>query len=235
MPASPKHSVYVPELDPAAQTVVLTGEEAKHAVRVKRLQPGQAVNLMNGNGLRLTGDVTAAKRELHIRVTERVEVPRPSPALEVCSAVPKGPRSGDMLDGLSQAGADVWCPLETAFGVESPTPAKRDRWERISRESLKQCGRAWRMEIGPDRTLAGACEPGAGLTVVIADASGEPYEAAAGAERVRLLVGPEGGWREDELEFARAAGARACRFGPHVMRIETAAVVAAGIIRAAHG
>jgi 16S rRNA (uracil1498-N3)-methyltransferase len=64
---------------------------------------------------------------------------------------------------------------------------------------------------------------------VIADAGGQPYEPGK-EDRVRLLVGPEGGWTEGELADAVEAGARVVRFGRHVMRIETAAVVAAGII-----
>ena len=48
--------------------------------------------------------------------------------------------------------------------------------------------------------------------------------------RVRLLIGPEGGWTAEEIEKAASAGVRRARFGPHVMRIETAAAVAVGIV-----
>jgi 16S rRNA (uracil1498-N3)-methyltransferase len=108
---------------------------------------------------------------------------------------------------------------------------KAERVERIAREASKQCGRAWLMEVGEDVSLAELMKlPGDGrVEMVMADVSGSGYE-SSGAEVVRLLVGPEGGWREDELGAARSAGVRVVCLGPHVMRIETAAVVGAAMV-----
>jgi 16S rRNA (uracil1498-N3)-methyltransferase len=61
--------------------------------------------------------------------------------------------------------------------------------------------------------------------IVLADASGSAYE-PTDAESITLLIGPEGGWADAELDAARAAGTRVARFGPHTMRTEVAAVVA---------
>lgn len=67
------------------------------------------------------------------------------------------------------------------------------------------------------------------IPVVVADASGEPYE-AAGEEMIMLAIGPEGGWSEKELNKLRKSGARVCSFGTHILRIETAAVTACSVI-----
>jgi len=134
-----------------------------------------------------------------------------------------------MIDGLSQVGAASWSMLESERSVTEPREGKMERLERTAMEASKQCGRAWRLEIGGVMKFAEAVRMEG---VVVADVSGSAYE-RSGADVVRLLVGPEGGWAPEELQLARARGAAVCRFGPHVMRIETAAVVAAGIIMSA--
>jgi 16S rRNA (uracil1498-N3)-methyltransferase len=146
--------------------------------------------------------------------------------VEVVSAAPKGPRLGDMIDGLSQVGAASWSPLDSARGVVEPGAAKLGRLERIAAEAAKQCGRAWRLEIGAGLRFEDSLGGG---NVVLADALGAPYK-ASGQGTVRVLVGPEGGWDPRELDAARRAGVRIARFGPHAMRIETATVAAAAVI-----
>lgn len=231
MPDRCRHTIFLPQIDAHPGRIVLEGDEARHAVRVKRVAAGQRVAVVDGHGRRVVCEVAEAGRTLTLSALEDEIVPRPRPDIEVFSATPKGPRAGNLVDLVSQAGADSWTPLETAFGVESVRENRRERLERVAVESLKQCGRAHVLEIGDSATIGAACEIGSDTQLVIADAGGERYEAAPGAQRVRVLIGPEGGWREDELAGALDRGAVACRFGPHVMRIETAACAAVAIIR----
>jgi 16S rRNA (uracil1498-N3)-methyltransferase len=230
--ARPTHAVFLPAAEAADGEILVDGHEARHALRVKRVRQGDRVDVLDGAGGRIVTSVAEAGRRLRLEVIERQTIPRPTPRVEVWSAVPKGPRLGQMIDQLSQVGADHWRPLETAYGTESMSPNKHDRLERVAVEALKQCGRGWVLEIGRTAAFDAAIEPAEGVDLVIADASGEPLEPRA-SDAVRLLVGPEGGWRDDELDQALRAGARACRFGPHVMRIETAAPAAVAVIRAA--
>jgi 16S rRNA (uracil1498-N3)-methyltransferase len=174
----------------------------------------------------------AAKLDVRITLVRRVEpvVPR----LEVWSATPKGSRVDELVDGLCQVGVAGWFALETARGVVDPRGTKLERLRKIAAEAGKQCGRAWRMEVEGPLGLGRALAPAAGAAIVVADAAGEPF-VATGARLVRLLIGPEGGWSPGELERARGAGARINRFGPHTMRIETAAVAAAAVVMAVEG
>ncbi len=163
---------------------------------------------------------------MEMRVEEVEKVTPERPRVEVCTAVPKGPRLTEMIDGLAQVGAAAWRALETERGERESW--RREKVERVAVEASKQCGRAWRMEIGEELKLADAVRAGGGWEVVLADAGGQRYVGVA--ERVRVLIGPEGGWTEGELAMAKSAGVRVCGFGVHVMRIETAAVVAAGVV-----
>lgn len=263
------HRVYVDfavaGLSPG-ESVAIVGDEAGHALRVKRVRDGERITLIDGRGGIAEGvvarDVSAARSNsgsprgkaggrsspsdtLHIVVDQARTADRPAPWLEILTATPKGGRADEMIDQLSQAGAAAWGALATEHGVVDPRDTKLARLERIARESSKQCGRAWIMEVRGKMPLAEALRfslpidshpstlPGSvRREIVIADASGAPYT-PSGAAAIRVLVGPEGGFTSAELETARSAGARIARFGPHIMRIETAAVVAAGVIMTA--
>jgi len=211
----------------AGGALTLTGDEARHAVRVKRLRVGDEALALDGAGLVADARVTEAGRSLVLDIGPVRRLDPPSPAVEVWSATPKGPRLATLVDLLSEVGAGAWTPMRTERANIHPSAARRDRLGRVAVEAMKQCRRGWMLTLGEPSDLADALNVGA--EVVIADPAGDPYR-RVGADRVRLLVGPEGGFTAAELGRARDAGARVCRFGPHVMRIEIAAAVACAII-----
>ncbi len=214
------------------EVAVITGDEAHHALRVKRTRAGENVQLMDGRGGIAEGTVTDGPKDrtLHIHLTAVRREDPARPRIEVWSAVPKGGRVDEMIDQLAQIGAAQWRPLDTTRSIVDPREAKMERLTRIAAEASKQCGRAWMMEIGGKATMAEALRTATGTRVVLADASGTPWSGTTAAENVRLLIGPEGGWTPEELAAARVAGTTIARFGPHVMRIETAAVAACAVV-----
>lgn len=252
------HAEHLPERldDLPRRRLIIDGPEAEHALRVKRLVPGEAVEVLDGRGRVARGTVgdggTSEPRRprrdwtLELVLDSLGPAAPARPVLHVCSATPKGGRVDDMIDQLAQAGAAAWSPLLTARGVVDPRDSKLARLERIAREASKQAGRAWDLALGDPVAFASAVDPGwacrsmdvlssaagQGVRVLIADAGGEPpgdlLNAPAGL--MRLLIGPEGGFTDEELALANERGAKRVRFGPHTMRIETAAVVAAGVI-----
>jgi len=219
------------------RVVRILGDEAHHAVRVKRLAVGEPVELLDGAGGILGAVFRGAERlgkksgwaiDLEI-VSARTEE-RVRPRIEVCCPPPKGPRLESMIDQLSQCGAAAWRPLAAKRSVTEPRDGKMRRLDRVAGEAAKQSGRAWPLEIlGPiafERAVARSPD----TEIVVADASGEPHRPGADVDSVRLVVGPEGGFTRGELVRARDAGATVARFGPHVMRVETAAVAAVNVI-----
>lgn len=224
------HVLWIGEAQRREQTLVFTGDEAKHAQRVKRVRVGERVLGLDGSGILVTGDVVSLGRELVVRIIDTAEAPIPKPMIEVWAPMPKGTRSGDLVDMLTQVGAHSWIPMTTARSVSPLTEARRSRLGRVAVEACKQSRRAWLLEIGRERSFAQSLR-GEGVDLVIADQSGEPG-AGSDADRVRLLIGPEGGFTGEEFEQARGAGARACSFGPHVLRIEVASAVGSAALLA---
>lgn len=211
------------------------GEEAHHAVRVKRIEPGDQIELLDGAGGRATAALVRTEKDrksgwrLVLRVSECRREPRPAGGVELWTAVPKGGRLEDMVDQLSQVGVAAWAPLRTARGVAEANEHKRERLQRVVLESAKQCGRSWAMELKSEGSIKDAFEGAA--QVIVADGSGEACGLATTSDvPVRILIGPEGGWTPEELALARQLGARVWAFGPHVMRVETAAVAAAAAV-----
>lgn len=227
------HRIYFPDVLPAAGgRVVLSGEEAQHAHRVKRVEVGEVVALHDGRGGVATAEVAHATKvrgewtlELLVRDVEKRE--RQEPRLTVLAASPKGDRLEAMVDGLAQVGVERFSPLVTARTVVEPRQGKLDRLTRVAVEAMKQSGAAHLMEVGGPVSLAEALR-GEG-PVVMADASGGTWRGPL-PSRATLLVGPEGGWTAEEVEAAHAAGVRVARFGVLTMRVEVAAVVGAGVM-----
>lgn len=214
-------------------TVTVTGDRAKHAVRVKRVRAGDRVRLLLGAGRVALTTVEDPGRDLVLRVDEVWAEPAASPRIEVCSATPKGPRLEKMIDMLAQVGADAWRPMATKYGVVDPRENKLARAQRVADEAMQQCLRAHPMTVGEGVAFGDALDVEGGVRLVLADASGDAFDPACvvGASAVRVLVGPEGGFTDGEVEAAAGAGAALVNLGPHVLRIETAAVVLTSLVR----
>lgn len=228
----PRHTLYIddrPLPNAPGEPILIEGDEAKHAIRVKRVTEGDLVRLLDGKGGVLLTKVVDARRTLKLVVESSEREPKPGLTLEMATASPKGPRLDKMIDMLGQVGAAEWRPLATKLGVVEPGSNKIDRMERICRESAKQSLRAWPMTIGSPLSFREALGTDDDCQLVIADASGGDYQPSR-AGRVRAMVGPEGGWTDDELRAAQGAGAQVVSLGPHILRIETAAVVLASLI-----
>ena len=218
---------------PAGQSLIITGDEAWHAVMVKRLQAGDTVELLDGRGIVATAKVTSTdKHKRDAQITLNVQSvsahPPTSPRVEVWSAVPKADRASQMIDQLAQAGAAVWRPLIAERSV-TDADHKAERLHRIATEASKQCGRPWHLALDTPRTIADAAAwaaahpPG---SIFVADADGQPA-ADFTSQHLVVLVGPEGGFTPAELASLGEAGVKPLRLGPHILRTETAAIAAA--------
>ena len=232
------HRVLSDDLANDTTNINIVGDEAHHAIRVKRLQAGDRLEVLNGRGLRAIGVITSVHKlprtgdwAMDLQIEACHTLPRTSPRVEVWTSTPKGARLDEMVEGLSEAGAASWHPLQTERTVVDPREHKLQRLERLLIESAKQSGRAWPLEIHPGGLIEAALRFDGML--IVCDGSGTPWSGSEAAKNLRILVGPEGGWTDAELNIMKTAGARVHRFGPHVMRIETAAVVACGVVLSA--
>ena len=218
----------------AGDEVVLDGPEGHHAAVVRRIGAGERVVLTDGAGTRLVGSVAATtKRALTIAVSSVTAVPRPSPAVTVVQAVPKGDRGELAVELLTEVGVDVIVPFSAERSIAKwrgeRATRSLERWRSTAREAAKQSRRAWWPVVAEPAGLEEVCDlvRAAGLAVALHEAGGAPVSSLGPLpDDLLLVVGPEGGLTDAELEALRGAGAAVVRLGEDVMRTSTAGAAA---------
>jgi 16S rRNA (uracil1498-N3)-methyltransferase len=237
---------YSEQLAEPGATLLLTGDEARHAAAARRLHDGDTLWLFDGHGgiARATLQRVAARGQtLELRIEERRREPPPRPALHLVCALPKGDRQQVLLDMATQLGMTRFTPLDCARSVVKPGANSLARWQKICLEACKQSRRLYLPTIEASSTLPDVARRAAaeGSQVWLAHPAAQAVSVAAAADQrindVTLMVGPEGGFTEAEIEQAVAAGARPLTLGASILRIETAAValVAAFALKSGHG
>jgi len=206
----------------------LVGDEARHLVRVMRCRVGDEVVAFDGRGTSWRARVASIGRDeavLDLGAAVVEAATRDAP-LTLAVALPKGDRQKWLVEKLTELGVPRLVPLVTTRGVAEATPAAVERLGRSVIEACKQCGRDTLMAIAEPRTVAEVVAAHRAMGgIVVADRGGAPL---AGFDRpVVALVGPEGGFTAEELAAVEAAGGRRVSLGPHVLRIETAAIALA--------
>ncbi|SEG60675.1 16S rRNA (uracil1498-N3)-methyltransferase [Thermomonospora echinospora] len=228
-----------------ADRVVLDGPEGRHAVTVRRLRPGERVDLTDGAGLLAECVVAevAGKERLVLDVLSRQRQEPPSPRLVVVQALPKGERGELAVETMTEAGVDEIVPWQAARCVTRWRPDRRDkalgRWRSAAREAAKQSRRSRLPEV-PDLATTeqvAARLAAAARAVVLHEAATVPLRTVdlPADDEIVVVVGPEGGITDEELERFTAAGAVAVRLGPTVLRTSTAGVAAAAVLLSATG
>ncbi len=206
---------------------------------VRRIQPGEAVELTDGAGQLVRCVVAgASKQGLTCEVVERIDVPEPWPRVVVAQAIPKGDRGEIAVETMTEAGVDEIVPWAAQRCMVRWTGERGDkalrRWRSTAREAAKQSRRAWLPAVtDPVPTPALTARAGAAaLAVVLHEEATEPLGALdlPTDGDILLIVGPEGGVAPDELDQLAATGAVVARLGPTVLRTSTAGTVAAAVV-----
>ena len=211
--------------------VVLSGAEGHHAADVRRLRAGEAVELVDGAGLRASGRVGDVRRgELTVEVVAIDREPAPQPRVVVVQALPKGDRGHMAVELLTEVGVDEIVPWAAARCVTQWRGERTlARWRSTARQATKQSRRAWEPDIPPCASTAEVVErvQSAALGVVLHESASESLSSVAVPDsgEVVMVIGPEGGITDDELA-ALAPAAAAVRLGPTVLRTSSAGAVA---------
>jgi 16S rRNA (uracil1498-N3)-methyltransferase len=222
--------------------IVLTGDLAHQMRRVLRLAPGDRVALLDGDGSSCEAEVIAvtAKDVRLVPLTWAAAAGEPAVHITLYQAVLKGERFAWALQKGTEVGVSAFVPVLTERSIVDDlhvVEAKRERWQRIIQEAAEQCGRGRVPELLPGQLLRQALKipawPGA-LRVI-------PWEGEHARSlsdlltecnlcdhvRIEVFVGPEGGFSDSEIDWARQHDVQPVSLGPRILRAETAGLVAA--------
>ena len=216
--------------------VEVTGDEARHAVVVKRTVPGESVLLADGAGRAVRGRVVAAERNrLAVEVTEILGAPPHAHRFVVAQALAKGDRSELAVATMTELGVDeilAWQASRSIVRWQGERGAKSlGRWAATAREATKQSRRFRIPEVSAADTSRVAERIGAAELALVLHESAEKTLSRVNlpdAGEILLIVGPEGGISPDELERFQQAGAVPVRISDGVLRTSTAGAIAIG-------
>uniref|UniRef100_E6Q5D5 16S rRNA (uracil(1498)-N(3))-methyltransferase n=1 Tax=mine drainage metagenome TaxID=410659 RepID=E6Q5D5_9ZZZZ len=214
----------------------IIGEDARKLKLVMRARVGDELEILDSGGARYRCTIERLDRTALVLPRERLVEPPPERTLRftLAQGIPKGSKMDYVVEKASELGVVRLVPLITDRCIARDcSPGKLDRWRRLARSAALQCGRSEPMEIAAplslDALLLEAGEYDALLMPWELAPLHSPLpllrEALAEAESALGLVGPEGGFSAGEAERAADAGARMLRFGPRILRTETAGVV----------
>lgn len=238
--AVPLPRFHAPDLDAGARVARLPPDEANHLTRVLRLGIGDEVAVFDGRGHEFRAKVTTAARD---RV--EVELLDPiAPALEprvpltLVQAVLKGDKMDEVVRDATMMGVTAIEPVITARTIARQTGRETERWTRVAISSAKQCRRATIPPIAPPRPFGEWLDTQAhGLPMILVEPPVAGSQSSLrllehhAAGSIALIVGPEGGWTDEERQRAVAGACVPVTLGGLTLRADAIAIAALAVVR----
>lgn len=228
-----------------ASTVQLSGDEARHLRSVLRLGPGDRVYVFDGAGHEYECEVAEPGKDLvRLNIIGEVEPARPESPLKMTLALSllKSDKFDLVVQKATELGVFSIAPLETKLADiklrDAGDAEKRvQRWRRIALEAAKQSGRALVPAVDAPITLEAFANIQVGEYVVFfseregVSLARVAVDSSEALVKLTAVVGPEGGWTDEELELARSSGWKIVTLGGRVLRAETAAITAVTLLQ----
>lgn len=219
----------------------LDRNEVHHLVRVRRVRPGESIEILNGRGqvARCRVEEVSA-RHLGLRLEETLRHPPRKLRRHLLVALPKGKTFSALLQKMVELGADEITPLLTENSEVPPERAgkKAERWETVLVEGVKQSGNPWIPRLNtalPLAQTAGGDQPGQIRLCAALQLDARPLREVLqaglpGSGSVQVFVGPEGDFSDEEYRLLRDSGCQFVSLGHFVLRVETAASLVMGTL-----
>lgn len=216
---------------------ILSPEESKHIATVLRLQAGAAVELFDGTGFVYQGLIlTASPRRITVEILSRYnEDEEGIPKLFLFQSLLKGKKMDLLVQKATELGVHSFLPIVSKYNENHASqPRQLDRWRRIMSEACKQCKRAHHMDIEPVSPLDDIDVSAFEMPLVLWEGEQSTFLDAtmvSYAGPMALLVGPEGGFHEEEINVAIKKGFKPVSLGKRILRSETAAISGISILQ----
>ncbi len=236
------HRFFVPPQSIERELVALGGDAAHRIRSVLRLRPGDEITVLDDTGWEYGVELKRVDRGAVEGIVKRrsPSLGEPRTRLVLYQGVLKGGKFEMVLQKGTELGISsfvpVFCQRSVRRGGEDWFTSKYHRWRKIVSEAAEQCGRGRIPLLGLPMSFLDACDSAQGLrllpwegedTVNLREALRGEEGRPSGEPGVSLFIGPEGGFTQEEVEFARSRGILSVSLGPRILRAETAALVAA--------
>lgn len=219
----------------------LTGADAEHLVRVLRAETGQVYEISDNHDAYLA-EIEATRRSLvSFRILEKLPQVPLRVRIVLATALIKFDRFEWLIEKATELGVAEIQPFEakrSERGLAKAAMKRIPRWEKIALEASQQSRRTHLPRIPPPKPFQELIAIDAALKLLLDEGEASPILRAipsqkAASNQVAVLLGPEGGWTDEERGHALTAGWTACSLGNTILRVETAAIAALGVVQAA--
>ncbi|HIJ91329.1 MAG: 16S rRNA (uracil(1498)-N(3))-methyltransferase [Desulfobulbaceae bacterium] len=232
---------FIHPTDITGKTAILTGSEAHHLRTVLRLTPGAPITFFDGTGTRYQARIEQIlKDRVTATIIEQTRDLEPKVCLHLGQALLKGQKMDLILQKATELGVNAIWPFSSEHGIHKPQrETQLDRWQRIVLEACKQCDRAKPPEIHDTREITDlmAHPPPCDMRLIFWEHETRQtlHEALAAQDKdcrsAFFLLGPEGGFSENEVACAQKEGFTPVSLGPRILRAETATLTATAILQ----
>jgi len=223
-------SVYIPAPDLKDGLIRIRDDEHRH-LSVARAGIGEEVEIFDGQGNVWLAKISALeRRETHARVTGSRQVEPDAHQLILGQSLIRHAAFEYALEKAVETGVTRIIPV-MASRSNAKDVGRRERWLRIIIEAAKQSKRYYLPQLDEPVSFANVLNVQAKSRIVFAERNGSSLKPAIVGSPVLYLVGPEGGWTDEELNSAQRQGFALVGLGSTILKAETAAVVATALLR----
>jgi 16S rRNA (uracil1498-N3)-methyltransferase len=241
---------FVPETLAGQSQLMLPEGPSTHIARVLRLRAGAALTLFDGRGGEFEAAILAVeKRGVRVQLGAHHAIEREaSVAVTLLQCVIRAERMDFIVQKATELGVAAIVPVQSRHGVvrldDAAMQRRQRHWQAVAIGACEQCGRNRIPELHAPLSFEIACSNAAtgAHSRVLLDPAGSlnlaqalRSPALAALTGVSVMIGPEGGFGEDEIALARDQGFEICSLGPRVLRAETAPIAALAVIEAVLG
>lgn len=227
---------YTPKENFSNSEVKLDTEETRHLRDVLRLHIGDEVRVFDGEGKEFLCRIEKInKKESNLKVIQEISSLSPESKLNLTLAVAllKGEKFELVIQKAVELGITKLVPIITKrTDVRLKDSDKKiERWRRIILESSKQCGRAKLLEISTAIEFTDFINDFDEGGVLFSERFGKGFSEIKSSKALSIIIGPEGGWDDSELELAKEKGIQIITLGGRILRAETAAIAIPALIQ----
>ncbi|OUR70795.1 16S rRNA (uracil(1498)-N(3))-methyltransferase [Methylophaga sp. 41_12_T18] len=233
---------FCPELDVNNKTFPLPEAAHRHAVQVLRLKKGAKLQVFDGGGVEFEATLdSVAKRQSTITLGEQVNNELESPlTITLLQGISRGERMDYALQKAVELGVNKVVPVLTERCNVQLSNGRADKrlhhWRGVMVSACEQSGRSVLPELSDIMSLDDALLDNKDVTCLVLDPlAAQGFSSIDKTSSVSLLIGPEGGLTEQEVQLASANEYQAVNFGPRILRTETAAVAALAVMQSLWG
>ncbi len=234
-------------IEPAGVTapvVSITGPEVHHIKNVLRLKPGDGLKLFDGTGFEYEASIiSVSAKEVAVEIQRKLKAKDQSGGqIIVAQAFLKEKKMDDLVRKLCELGVARWIPFFSRRSIARPDArrlaGRSQRWRRIATEAVKQCRRIDTLQVGDALSFQEVLDFSSSCDLRIVfweDESSLLSKDLASeenpAQKILLMLGPEGGFTDQEIKMARDCGFISTGLGPRILRAETATIAAVTLVQ----